>query len=330
MKVTILGSGSWGTAIATLFAKKGHDVLLLGRERSLNSINTTHRNLSCFPQVVLDERIKYTDCIDEESLDCDILVFSVPSKAYASMSLKVAPYLNRKTHIVSTAKGFDPESQKRLSEVLRENIQEAYRYPIVSLIGPSYANEVVIGQLTCLCAVSQDIREAAYIQEILSSNTFRVYTNDDEVGCECAAALKNVVAIASGILLGLGQGENAKAALVTRGIKEIQRFALYFGAKEETFLGLTGIGDLLLTCNSMQSRNFSLGYAIGKKNDSLSVLQDNTKTTEGVYTSLYAYKISQKYGIDMPIVEGVKTILFEGKKPSEILDELMTRQLKQE
>ncbi|MFA6830475.1 MAG: NAD(P)H-dependent glycerol-3-phosphate dehydrogenase [Bacilli bacterium] len=329
MKITILGSGAWGTSLAHVFADNGHQVLIYGIEEAFNVINTTHIS-PIYPDKILSDKISFTTVLDENTLDCDVLVFSVPSKAYRSVARSVNSLLQKKTYIVSTAKGFDPDTQERLSSVLRSEIQAEKRHEIVSLIGPSYASEVMADLITAVSAVCISEDDAKFVQKVLSNEKFRIYTNTDEIGCECSAALKNVIAIASGIVDGMKQGSNARAALVTRGIAEIKRFSLAMGSKEDSFLGLTGIGDLMLTCNSMQSRNFYIGHEIGRLDDAEIVLQQSTSTTEGVFTSKFAYLLSQKLNIEMPITEACYLILFEGLKPSEMLPILMNRTLKAE
>jgi glycerol-3-phosphate dehydrogenase (NAD(P)+) len=330
MKIAVLGSGAWGTALAKLLADKGNEVLLFGQDARCESINTKHINEVFYPDVLLPENLTFTTDLGKAIAGKELLLFSVPSAAYREVAKKVSALVSQKVHIVSTAKGFDPSSFERLSAVLREEIPEALRYPIVTLIGPSYATEVIHGKLTCVTAISQSEEEARFIQKTFSGPLFRVYTNTDEVGAECSSALKNVIAIAAGIVAGLGQGENAKAALVTRGIAEMIRFGEASGGKKETYFGLTGIGDLMLTCNSMQSRNFSLGFAIGQADDAKSVLASNTKTVEGINTSKFAYELSRQYGIEMPITEAVYRILFENVSPSKTVKTLMQRSLKKE
>lgn len=330
MKATILGSGAWGTALAHVLSRKVEDVVLYDRDPCYDAINTEHRNPHFYSDVVLSERIHFSNDIERVLTDADILVFAIPSRAYRTLARTVSAGLTRKVHILSLAKGFDPETHERLSEVLRKEIPEEKRHPIVSLLGPSYAEEVIHDHLTCLSAISLSEAEAQYFQELLSSGNFRVYTNTDEVGSEIAAALKNVLAIAAGILSGLGEGENARAALITRGNAEIMRFGMAHGARMETFLGLSGIGDLMLTCNSMKSRNFSLGYEIGKADDAQKVLENNQKTVEGVYTSKYVTEIARREGIELPIAQAVYEVLFLGERPTQKASSLMLRELKSE
>ncbi len=330
MKVAIIGPGAWGTAIGRLYANNSNSVVCYANEERFLTINTKHVNEVFHPDIVLPESMSCTLDLREALKGADTVVFSVPSKAYRSVARQVNECLDHKVHIVSTAKGFDSETFVTMSSVLREEISPDKRYGIVSLIGPSYANEVIRDKITCISSVCTDLEEAKYIQRTLSNDRFRIYTNTDETGAECSAALKNVIAIAAGILEGLGEGDNAKAAIVTRGIVEIERFAMAMGGKPETFLGLSGIGDLMLTCNSMQSRNYSLGYQIGKLDNAEEALKNNSKTVEGVITSRNVLHLSEKLGIEMPITESVKAVLFDSAVPSEKTHQLMTRALKSE
>ncbi len=330
MKITTIGAGAWGTALSNLLANRGYDVYIYDKNPIYEAINATHHNPLHFSEVELVHSLKFVPVLTDAIADADVVIFSLPSKFYRQMAKEVSSLLNKKVYIVSTAKGFDPLTFKRLSQVLREEIPQAKRYEIVSLLGPSYAEEVIRQKLTCISASSVSLEDASFIQKLFSGPEFRVYTNSDETGAEIAAALKNVIAIASGILLGLGEEENAKAALVTRGIAEIMRFGTAFGARPETFLGLSGIGDLSLTCNSLKSRNCSLGYAIGKADSAEKVLADNTMTVEGVYTSKYVHEIAKEKNIDMPITEAIYQVLFLNARPSDISNQLMLRALKSE
>jgi glycerol-3-phosphate dehydrogenase (NAD(P)+) len=330
MNVAVLGCGAWGTALGKILADKGNAVTLWDRDSSLAVINVEHRNPKVFPEVLLPKSLVF-----EPSLSCavankDMIVISVPSGAYRSLGSEVNGLLGKKTHIVSSAKGLDPTTFERLSQVLRETIDESKRYPIVTLIGPSFAAEVIQGKLTSLTSTSVSKEEAEFVQKQMSGPTFRLYVCTDEIGAEVSAALKNVIAIAAGILTGLGEGDNARAALCTRGIAEMMRLGVALGGKPETFLGLSGIGDLFLTATSMQSRNFYLGFQIGSADDAESVLSQNTKTVEGVSTSRYATALSHTLHIEMPITEAVYRVLFENAKPSALVPQLMMRNLKPE
>lgn len=328
MKIAIIGSGAWATALAHVMSKKGHDALLIGRDE--NSYDRIHNvNSRYFPNIVLNSRISFTTDLKEGIKYADGILFCVPSSCYREKAREVASYLDHDVFVLSASKGFDSLTYEPLLDVLREEILN-HSKGFVSLLGPSFANEVIKDKVTTICAVSREKEVSSFIQKEISSSTFRIYTNEDEIGCQVGSSLKNVIAIAGGAIYGLGEGENAKAGLVTRGLSEVIRLGVALGGKAETFFGLTGIGDLLLTCSSLQSRNYSLGYEIGKADDAISVLKKNKSTVEGVSTCKYAFELSKKYSIDMPIVQSVYKVLFLGEKPSRCLKETMSRQLKSE
>ena len=240
------------------------------------------------------------------------------------------PYLTKKVILVNTAKGFEPTTNKRMSEAIRESFDADKLSSVVSLIGPSHAEEVVIRLLTTVCSVSQNIEDAKTVQKIFSNDYFRVYTGDDEIGSELGVAIKNSIALASGMLAGLGYGDNTRAALITRGLAEMIRFGEAFGGQTKTFYGLTGIGDLIVTCTSIHSRNFEAGYQIGKANSSDIFWKNNKKTVEGVRTTEVLYRLKNEHNISMPIVDEIYKVLYENKKPSDSAVELMLRELKAE
>ncbi len=217
-----------------------------------------------------------------------------------------------------------------MSNVIRDCIPSDKLSSVVSLIGPSHAEEVVLRMLTTICAVSLNEADAMTIQHLFSNNYFRVYRGNDELGSELGVAVKNAIALASGVLAGLGYGDNTKAALITRGLAEMIRFGTAMGGRQETFMGLTGIGDLVVTCTSVHSRNFQAGYQIGKADDAQVFWQNNTKTVEGVRTAKVLYELKEQHQIDMPIVDEIYKVLYEGKRPSVSARDLMLRELKAE
>lgn len=328
MKCVVLGTGSWGTALAQVMADNGHDVMMWGRsEAEVKDINENHRN-SKFFDAVISEKIHATNDISV-SKDAEILLLAVPTKALEETLEKTLCYL-QKPILVNTAKGFHPVTHKRLSEVIAEVVPEEKREAIVSLIGPSHAEEVILRQLTCINAVSDKEEAAKHVQELFSNAYFRVYRNTDVIGAEIGVAIKNIMAIASGCLEGIGQGDNARAALMTRGLAEMTRFGLAQGGKEETFLGLDGVGDLIVTCTSKHSRNFMAGLQIGKDNSAENFMKNNTKTVEGIAACKVIYEEAKRQNIEMPITTQVYHVLYEGKTPKEAIYELMTRRLKSE
>ena len=262
--------------------------------------------------------------------DADVVVLSVPTIAIESVCRQIDPLLKGKVIIVNTSKGFHPETNERMSQVIRRFISEEHLSSVVSLIGPSHAEEVVIRMLTTICAVSLRHEDAVVIQELFSNDYFRVYTGSDEIGSEVGVALKNAIAVASGVLSGLGYGDNTRAALMTRGLAEMIRFGTAMGGKPETFMGLTGIGDLIVTCSSRHSRNFQAGYEIGKANDAQAFWKYNKKTVEGVRTAKVVYELAQQMHIDMPITSEIYKVLYENKDPKQSARDLMLRDLKPE
>lgn len=330
MKTVVIGSGSWGTALAQVLADNKEEVIIYGIEKNeIDDINLNHENSKYFEGVELNPNLKATDDIMVVK-DADIVLLAVPTFAIEGICLQIDPYLKNNIIVVNVSKGFHPETSERMSEVIRRCISKEHLSSVVSLIGPSHAEEVVIRLLTTIDAVSLKEEDAQAIQRTFSNNYLRIYTGDDEIGSELGVAIKNVMAIASGILSGLGYQDNTRAALITRGLQEMIRYGVFFGGKQQTFMGLTGIGDLIVTCTSVHSRNFEAGYQIGKENDVTNFLKYNKKTVEGVRTAKIVHKVAKENNIDMPICEEVYQILFEGKEPKTCANDLMLRELKKE
>lgn len=330
MKIGILGSGSWGTALAQVLSDNRHEVMIWGRDLDeVVDISRYHRNERFFPNQILNDTIEATLNFDDV-LDAQILILAVPTLAIEEVCQKIASTFTHPVTVVNVAKGFHPTNHKRLSLVIKDTIPPEILKAVVSLIGPSHAEEVVIRLLTVVNAVSDDEEAATLIQKAFSNNYFRVYRNTDVIGAEIGVAVKNVIALASGILSGLGYGDNARAALMTRGLAEISRYGLFFGAKAETFLGLTGVGDLIVTCTSVHSRNYQAGLIIGQFDTAKIFWDTNEKTVEGVNAVKVVYEEAKRNNIDMPITEQVYKVLYEGAKPSESINILMSRELKAE
>jgi len=328
----VLGAGSWGTSLAEILADNGHEVKIYARKDKVrDEINNNHSNNKYFPfQVKLNKNLLATSSIEDAVQDADVIVVSVPSSQYRGVLNETIKYLNKKVIFVSTAKGFDPNTNKRLSEVIREIVPAEKLESVLSLIGPSHAEEVIRKLFTCVSVIGSDIPNSKKIQRAFSNEYFRVYTNTDEVGAEYASALKNIMAIASGITTGLGYGDNTRAALITRGLAEMTRFGIAEGGKMETYLGLTGLGDLMVTCNSSFSRNFQAGLAIGKANSATQFLKTNEKTVEGIKTAGVIHEKAKKMGIEMPISEAVYSVLYCDELPSNAVKTLISRALKPE
>ena len=329
MKCAVLGTGSWGTALAQVLADNSHDVLLWGiNPNEVHDINDNHHN-SKFFECRISEKLKAS--LDLSMIhDAELILLAVPSIAIEETLQKAVAELDHPVLIINVAKGFHPISHKRLSVVIEETVPASDRKAVVSLIGPSHAEEVILRMLTAINAVSEDEAAAEQVQELFSNHYFRVYRNTDVIGAEIGVAVKNIMAIASGILEGIGQGDNARAALMTRGLAEMSRFGIALGGKKDTYLGLDGVGDLIVTCTSRHSRNFMAGYAIGRAGDAKSFLETNTKTVEGISACRIVHEEAEKRNISMPITDQVYQVLFEGKKPSDAIDDLMRRDLKSE
>ena len=332
MRIAIIGTGTWGTALAQVLVDNGHQVMMYGNTPSqVDDIQKHHQNTRYFGNdVVLSKKIKATSDLQQAVKSKRIILIAVPTNAVRPVLESIAPLLLHKVTIINTAKGFDPATNQRMSELIREVIPKDKRKAIVSLIGPSHAEEVILRNLTAITATSLDIREARLVQTLFSNTYFRVYTNKDEIGAEIGVAMKNAIAIASGILAGLGYGDNARAALITRGLTEMVRFGRHLGGQMKTYLGLTGLGDLIVTCNSLHSRNFMAGYQIGKEDTSKSFLATNVSTVEGIRAAKTIYILAKANQIEVPIVEAIYRVLYEDAKPSELIAKLMVRPLKAE
>lgn len=332
MKITLIGSGSWSSALANVLSDNNYEAVIYGIvKEEVEDIQLNHKNSKYFKDVELNKNIKATLDIKEALNNTDMVILALPSQ-FIKKSLKedIAPNLNTKPIIINVAKGFDVETHDRLSNVIRKSIDQDKIRGIVSLIGPSHAEEVVIKMFTAICAVSLDDTLAIEVQNTFSNNYFRVYRHNDEIGAEYAVATKNVIALASGIIAGLGLGDNTRAALMTRGLAEMVRFGKAVGANERTYLGLTGIGDLIVTCSSRHSRNFTAGYEIGKLNDAQDFLANNKRTVEGINSCKILHEESKKLGLEMPITSAVYSVIYEGRKPSDIVALMMERELKVE
>ena len=330
MKTVVIGSGSWGTGLGQVLCDNKREVIIYGNcKEQIDDIEHNHKNTMFFEDVELNPDLHATMDINVVK-DADVVVLSVPTIAIESVCRQIDPLLKGKVIIVNTSKGFHPETNERMSQVIRRFISDEHLSSVVSLIGPSHAEEVVIRMLTTICAVSLKHEDAVTIQELFSNDYFRVYTGNDEIGSEVGVALKNAIAVASGVLSGLGYGDNTRAALMTRGLAEMIRFGTAMGGKPETFMGLTGIGDLIVTCSSRHSRNFQAGYEIGKANDAQAFWKYNKKTVEGVRTAKVVHELAEKMGIEMPIVNEIYSVLYEGKDPKRSARDLMLRDLKPE
>ncbi|OUP19411.1 glycerol-3-phosphate dehydrogenase [Lachnoclostridium sp. An196] len=325
-KISIIGAGSWGTALARLLAVNGHDVVMWSIvEDEIRMLQENHEHLTKLPGVKLPDDIIFTTDMECAVKGKDILVLAVPSPYTRSTSRTMAPYVSEGQIIVSVAKGIEESTLKVLADVIKEEIPQA---DVAVLCGPSHAEEVGRGIPTTVVAGAKTRKTAEYIQNVFMNKVFRVYTSPDMMGMELGGALKNVIALAAGIADGLGCGDNTKAALITRGIAEMSRLGVAMGGHIETFNGLTGIGDLIVTCASCHSRNRKAGYLIGQGKTMQEAMDEVKMVVEGVYSAKAAKILAEKYHIDMPIVEEVNQVLFEGKSAKEAMTDLMLRDKK--
>ena len=326
--IGVIGAGSWGTALAYLLYQNGHDVTLWSIvEAEVELLTTKRENPDKLPGVKLPDSMVITSDLQEAVSGKDVLVLAVPSLFVRSTACKMKEYVGKGQIIVNVAKGIEDGTLHTLSQVIGSELPQA---EIAVMSGPSHAEEVGQGIPTTIVVGARNRETAEYLQNIFMSNVFRVYTSPDVLGIELGGALKNVVALAAGIADGLGYGDNTKAALITRGITEIARLGMAMGGKLETFSGLSGIGDLIVTCASMHSRNRRAGILIGKGYSYEEAMKEVNMVVEGVYSAKAAIGLAEKYQVQIPIIEQVNEVLFHGKKADEAVKDLMLRDNKLE
>ena len=324
--IGVIGAGSWGTALALLLCHNGHAVTLWSiMEEEVALLRTERENPSKLPGVKLPESIAVTSDLQEAAAGKELLVLAVPSPYIRSTAHSMRELVKEGQKIVNVAKGIEERTLMTLSEIIEEEIPGA---DVAVMSGPSHAEEVGKGIPTTIVVGAGKRKTAEYVQSIFMNEVFRVYTSPDVLGIELGAALKNVVALAAGIADGLGYGDNTKAALITRGIAEIARLGTAMGGKMETFGGLSGIGDLIVTCASMHSRNRRAGILIGKGYSYEDAMKEVKMVVEGVYSAKAAMGLSEKYGVQLPIIEQVNEVLFHGKLADEAVKDLMLRDKK--
>ncbi len=324
MLIGVIGSGSFGTAVAALLGRKGYDVILWSfLESEAQMIEKDRENKEFLKGVKLSDSVHCTNDIEKAVKNSEIVVTVVPSFATRETAKKLAPFIKDGQILVNLSKGLENDSLKRLSQVYSEEIPQA---KIAVMSGPSHAEEVGTGLPTTNVVACNDVEIAKKVQDIFMDETFRVYYSDDVVGVELGGALKNVIALCAGICDGLGYGDNTKAALMTRGMAEIRRLGVAMGAKLETFYGLSGIGDLIVTCTSMHSRNRRAGILLGQGKNLDETLKEIHMVVEGVHTAKAAYELSRKYEVNMPVVTEAYNILFNDKDAKQVVKDLMTRE----
>lgn len=330
-RIGVLGAGSWGTALAMVLSDNDHDVRLWSRhEEQVEEINTEHTNQRYLKNIKLAIDIEATDDLEEIVKWSDTLLFVIPTKATRQVARQAATYIDKEIHVIHATKGLEQATYKRVSEILAEELPKEYVKGLSVLSGPSHAEEVAVGDLTAITSASLDEKAALDTQNLFMNRYFRVYTNDDVIGVELGGALKNIIALGVGLLSGLGYGDNAKAALLTRGLWEISRLGIEGGTDVQTFMGLSGVGDLVVTATSEHSRNYRAGYQLAQGKSLSEVEEDMGMVIEGVLTTKAAYEISQENGIEMPITRALHAVLYEDAEIGDAIENLMLREKKDE
>ena len=326
--IGIIGAGSWGTALATVLANNNKQVQVWSiMEDEVAMLRENHEHLTKLPGVKLADSITFTTDMREAIEDKEMLVLAVPSVFTRSTAKTMAPYVKENQIIVCVAKGIEEDTLMTITDVVEQEIPQA---DVCVLCGPSHAEEVGIGLPTTLVAGAKTEQSARLIQDTFMNDYMRIYTSPDRLGMELGGSLKNVIALAAGMADGLGYGDNTKAALITRGIAEISRLGIAMGAKPETISGLTGIGDLIVTCESRHSRNRKAGYLMGQGKSMQEAMDEVQMVVEGVYSAKAAARLAEKYEVSMPIVEEINKVLFEGLPPAQAVDGLMLREMRSE
>lgn len=325
-RIAVIGAGSWGTALAMVLADNGHEVRLWGHNpKQIEEINQMHTNQKYLPGIKLPHGITGYSSLEKALFNIETIILAVPTKAYREVLDQVFSIVTKEITIVHVSKGIEPDSLLRISEIIEEISPALLLKAVVVLSGPSHAEEVSLRHPTIVAVSSKDMKAAEMVQDLFMNQHFRVYTNPDVIGVEIGGALKNVIALAAGITDGLGYGDNAKAALITRGLAEISRLGAEMGANPLTFSGLTGIGDLIVTCTSVHSRNWRAGNMLGQGKKLDEVMESMGMVVEGVRTTKAAYQLAKKYNVNMPLTEALYHVLFNGQDVKTAVDQLMTR-----
>jgi len=330
MKVAVIGSGSWGTAVAGIAAHNGDATLWARRPALAAAVNDTHENTEYLAGHPLPVTLKGTSDLAAALDGAEVVVMGVPSHGFRAVLTDAAPLIGADTPVVSLSKGIEQGSLKRMTQVIVDVLPEHDPDTIGVLTGPNLAREIAAGQPAASVIAMRDTARAEQLQKVFMTSTFRVYTNRDVIGCEVAGALKNVMAIAAGIAHGLGYGDNTKAALMTRGLAELTRLGIALGGEPLTFQGLAGMGDLVATCMSGQSRNRTVGEQLGKGRALDDIVTDMKMVAEGVKSTAAVLELAASVGVEMPIAEQVGAVLYAGRTPADIVPALMLRQAKSE
>ncbi|MGT2812561.1 NAD(P)H-dependent glycerol-3-phosphate dehydrogenase [Streptococcus minor] len=330
-KIAVLGPGSWGTALSQVLNDNGHEVRIWGNlEDQIDEINDKHTNTRYFKDIVLDEKIKGYKDLAATLEGVDAVLFVVPTKVTRLVAKQVAAVLRHKVVVMHASKGLEPDTHERLSTILEEEIPEKLRSEIVVVSGPSHAEETIVRDITLISAASKDLKAAKYVQNLFSNHYFRLYTNNDVIGVETAGALKNIIAVGAGALHGLGYGDNAKAAIIARGLTEITRLGVAMGANPLTYSGLSGVGDLIVTGTSVHSRNWRAGDQLGRGENLEDVERNMGMVIEGISTTKAAYELSQELGVYMPITQAIYSVIYQGASIDEAIKGIMSGEFRQE
>lgn len=328
-KIAVLGAGSWGSVLANLLVGNNEEVMLWSRDsEQVVTMNRWHINPQYMKDFKYSPDLKATDDMEEAVRDAEYILMVIPTKGLREVAgnlNKILVKLDQKPLLIHATKGLEQETYKRPSQMLAEEIDEDHRQDIVVLSGPSHAEDVAIQDMTAVTAACANLAAAERVQKLFSNNFFRVYTNDDVIGAEFGGALKNIIAIGAGALQGLGYKDNARAALITRGLAEIRRLGVAFGANPFTFIGLSGVGDLVVTATSKNSRNWRAGYQLGQGRQLEDVISNMGMVIEGIHTAKAAYELAQKRNVKMPITEALYRVLYEGEDIETAITNLMSR-----
>lgn len=325
-KITVIGAGSWGTALAMVLCDNDHEVRLWGHNpEQIEEINQHHTNAKYLSDVLLPEGLVGYSSLKDALDGIETIVLAVPTKAIREVLGQIKSIRHEPLTIVHVSKGIEPDTLLRITEIIEEEMPNGALKDVVVLSGPSHAEEVSRKNITTVTVASKDIQAAEKVQDLFINSYFRVYTNPDVIGVEIGGALKNIIALAAGITDGLGYGDNSKAALMTRGLAEIARLGTKMGASPLTFSGLAGIGDLIVTCTSVHSRNWRAGNLLGQGQSLQAVLDNMGMVVEGVRTTKAAYQLAERYGVKMPITTALYNVLFNNANPKDEVDNLMSR-----
>jgi glycerol-3-phosphate dehydrogenase (NAD(P)+) len=330
MKVAVIGAGSWGTAVAAIACANADAVLWARRKDLADTINATHQTPSYLPGIDLPASLRATSSLEDACSGADVVVVGVPSHGFRSVLSDAREYISANAAVVSLSKGIEQGTLARMTEVIDDVLTTHEPGCTGVLTGPNLAKEVAAGQPTASVVAARDERVAEELQQVFFTPTLRVYTNPDVVGCEMAGALKNVLAIGAGMADGLGFGDNTKAALITRGLAELARLGVAAGGDPLTFAGLAGMGDLIATCSSTQSRNRHVGFELGKGRALDDIVSEMNMVAEGVKTTAAVIELASRYDVEMPLASFVGRVLYEGARPADLVPELMLRKAKPE